>query len=53
MRFLIIDDNPADRELIVRKLRKEFDSAEFVTVGLPGELEAVTKRGNFDIILTD
>ncbi|HEV2661100.1 MAG TPA: response regulator [Ktedonobacteraceae bacterium] len=53
MRFLIIDDNPADRELIVHKLRKEFDSAEFVTVGLPGELEAATKRGIFDIILTD
>lgn len=53
MRFLIIDDNPADRELIVRKLRREFDSAEFVTVGQPGELEAATKRGIFDIILTD
>lgn len=53
MRFLIIDDNPADRELIVRKLRKEFDSSDFVTVGQPGELEAATKRGNFDIILTD
>ncbi|MDQ2884680.1 MAG: response regulator [Chloroflexota bacterium] len=53
MIFLIIDDNPADRELIVRKLRKEFDSSDFVTVGQPGELEAATKRGNFDVILTD
>ena len=39
MRFLIIDDNPADRELIVRKLRKEFANTEFVELGRQAELD--------------
>ncbi len=53
MRFLIIDDNPADRLLIVRKLRKEFEHSEFTEVGRPGELDEVIEQGGFDFILTD
>jgi CheY-like chemotaxis protein len=30
MKFLLIDDNPTDRELLVQHLRREFPSAEFV-----------------------
>lgn len=53
MRFLIIDDNPADRELIVRKLRKEFANTEFVELGRQAELDEAIAQDNYDIILTD
>src|SRR5437588_8896700 len=53
MKFLIIDDNPADRELIVRKLRKEFANTEFVELGRQAELDEAIGQDNYDIILTD
>lgn len=53
MRFLIIDDNPADRELIVRQLRKEFPGAVFIEVGKSADLENKLNQGDFDIVLTD
>lgn len=53
MRFLIIDDNAADRELIIRQLQKEFHDAEFTQVGRPTELEAVFAQAQADFVLTD
>ncbi|MBV9230845.1 MAG: response regulator [Chloroflexi bacterium] len=53
MKFLVIDDSFADRELVVRRLRKEFDDAEFVEVGNPRDLDEAMERGGFDIVLTD
>ncbi|GHO45300.1 hybrid sensor histidine kinase/response regulator [Ktedonospora formicarum] len=53
MRFLIIDDNAADRELIIRRLHKEFQDAEFIQVGRPPELEVALEKDHFDFILTD
>ncbi|MFL5625475.1 MAG: response regulator, partial [Ktedonobacteraceae bacterium] len=53
MKFLIIDDNPADRELVVRKLRKEFVDAEFIELGLPAGIDGVISQGGYDVVLTD
>jgi PAS domain S-box-containing protein len=53
VKFLIIDDSPADRELTMRRLRREFQDAEFVEVGRPDELETILHHGTFDFVLTD
>lgn len=53
MKFLIIDDNPADRELAINRLRREFENAQFMEVGRPADLEEVIARDNFDFVLTD
>ena len=53
MRFLVIDDNRADRELVTLRLRREFPDSEFVEIGKPGDLDDAIARGGFDIVLTD
>ncbi|MFL5690269.1 MAG: response regulator [Ktedonobacteraceae bacterium] len=53
MKFLNIDDNPADRELVVRKLRREFVDAEFIELGLPTGLDETIAEGSYDMVLTD
>jgi PAS domain-containing protein len=53
MKFLIIDDNPGDRELIVRQLRREFGDAECVEVFQRKDFEAAVARGDVDVVLTD
>lgn len=53
MRFLVIDDNPADRELIIRELRKEFPTAEFAQIYRRKDLDDALAAGDFDVVLTD
>jgi PAS domain S-box-containing protein len=53
MKFLIIDDNPNDRELIIRELRKEFSEAEFEEVKQLTDFERALACGDFDVALTD
>lgn len=53
MKFLIVDDNPGDRELIVRQLRREFGDAECVEVFQRKDFEAAVARGDVDVVLTD
>jgi two-component system, cell cycle sensor histidine kinase and response regulator CckA len=53
VKFLIIDDNVADRELIVWRLRREFPDSQFVTVGRQADLDEVIAQGDFQIVLTD
>ena len=53
MRFLIIDDNRADRELVALRMRKAFPDAEFVEIGKPSDLDRVMVQGGFDFVLTD
>ncbi|GER89267.1 hypothetical protein KDW_34290 [Dictyobacter vulcani] len=53
MRFLIVDDSMNDRELVVRRLKREFPAAEYVEVGLPEDLDAAIVHDQFDIVLTD
>lgn len=51
MRFLIVDDSPADRELAIRKLRQAFPDSEFVEAGQQTEFEA-TLAQSFDVAIT-
>lgn len=53
MRFLIIDDNPYDRELIIRKLRQEFRDADCVEISRQAEFAQALSQGGFDVVLTD
>ncbi|MGH2521509.1 MAG: response regulator, partial [Anaerolineales bacterium] len=53
MRFLIVDDNPHDRELIRWQLQQAFPDSEFVEVSQRAEFEAVLAEGGFDLALTD
>lgn len=53
MRVLLIDDNPNDRELIKRQLRKAIEGTEIVEAACRDEFEEALQRGDFDIVLTD
>jgi two-component sensor histidine kinase/FixJ family two-component response regulator len=53
VKFLIVDDNPADRELITRHLRREFRDAVFVEVFRRQEFEEALARGDTDVVITD
>lgn len=53
MRFLIIDDSAADRELVIWRLQKDFPDCEFVEVGRQVELDRALAEDHFDIVLTD
>ncbi|GCE06312.1 hybrid sensor histidine kinase/response regulator [Dictyobacter aurantiacus] len=53
MRFLIVDDSKPDRELVIRRLKKEFSDAEYVEASHLNELEEAMASDDFDIVLTD
>ena len=53
MRFLIVDDSPADRELIMRKLRQAFEDVEFIEVGGRSDFEQALVGTDFDLVLSD
>jgi|GEM_PF-6777886 len=40
LRVLIVDDNPADRALVVREVRRDNPDAEIAEAGTPAELDA-------------
>ena len=53
MKFLILDDSTADRELIIHKLYREFPGTTFVEVGRENQLEQALEEDGYDIVLTD
>jgi PAS domain S-box-containing protein len=53
LKFLIVDDNPADRELIIRKLNQAFDGVDFVEVGGPADFEKALAAPDYDVVLSD
>jgi PAS domain S-box-containing protein len=52
LRLLLIDDNPDDRVLILRELKKEFEIQVQEIIDAEG-LASALKRGDFDIAITD
>jgi two-component sensor histidine kinase len=52
-RVLLIDDNPADRDLLVRHLRRSFDAIECVEIFRRQDFEAALAQGGFDVVITD
>lgn len=53
MRFLIIDDSPYDRELIIRKLQSQFRDASFVEIYRRADYEMAVAQQGFDIVILD
>lgn len=53
MRVLLVDDNPNDRELIKRQLRKAIEGIEFAEAARREDFKEALRRGDFDIVLTD
>lgn len=53
MRVLLVDDNPNDRELIKRQLRRGNEHIEFVEAASQSQFREALQHGNFDVVLTD
>ncbi|HEY4161666.1 MAG TPA: ATP-binding protein [Dongiaceae bacterium] len=53
MKALLIDDNPDDRALVLRELRKDIPALEPVHVIDADDFEAALGRGDFALVVTD
>jgi two-component sensor histidine kinase/ActR/RegA family two-component response regulator len=53
VKFLVVDDTPGDRELIVRYLRREFPDAVFVEAFRRQDFEEALAQDDIDVVLTD
>lgn len=53
MKFLIIDDNPDDRELMIHELKKEFPDAVYDEVSRRDHFDEAIGRSGFDLVFTD
>ena len=51
-RLLLIDDNPDDRALTIRELKKEFEIQVKEIADAEGFADAL-EEGNFDLVITD
>jgi len=52
-RVLLVDDNPDDRALVERELRKEYPEAQTFQVSSPAQLEAAIATPGLDLVITD
>lgn len=52
-RVLLIDDNPADRDLLMRHLCRTFEAIECVEIFRRQDFEAALAQGGFDVVITD
>ena len=52
-RVLLIDDNPADRDLLARHLYRTFEAIECVQIFRRQDFEAALAQGGFDVVITD
>ncbi len=53
LRFLIIDDNPDDRKMAGRELRKEFKDLECREIFSREQFAQALDEGGFDLVITD
>lgn len=53
MKFLIVDDNPDDRELIIHELKKEYGEAAYFEVFRRRDFETALAAGDYDLVFTD
>lgn len=53
MKFLIVDDNPDDRELMIQTLKKEYPDAVYVEVSRRKQFDEAIESGGFDLVFTD
>ncbi|QSJ16636.1 response regulator [Nostoc sp. UHCC 0702] len=53
LRILLIDDNPNDRLIAIRQLKREFVDLKVEEVAIAEELTQVLEKGQFDLVITD
>lgn len=53
LHVLIVDDNPQDRALVIRELRKEFADPEVRQVIDQTQLDQTLREHRFDVVITD
>jgi len=53
MRFLLIDDSPAEREQLVRVIQHVYPQAECMAIHGRQDFEAAMAQGGFDAVLTE
>ncbi|RUR80804.1 ATP-binding protein [Chlorogloeopsis fritschii PCC 9212] len=53
LRFLIIDDNPGDRTLVIRELRREFPQLQVQEIKEAAGFAQAVAAGEFDLVITD
>lgn len=53
LRILLIDDNPDDRTLVVRELRRNFTDVDIVQVADADGFSQALQAGGFDLVITD
>lgn len=53
MKFLIIDDSPYDRALVIRRLQKDFADAVYIEVARREDLDTALQQEGFDTALID
>lgn len=53
LRILIVDDNPQDRGLVARQLRKDYPDAELLEAIDQSQLAERLASGRFDFVVTD
>ena len=53
LRIFLVDDNPDDRALAARALRKDLPRCQISEAGTRREFEALFERGEFDVVITD
>ncbi len=53
IRILLLDDNPDDRMLAIRELRREFTDLQVEQISEPTGFNQALAAGNFDVTITD
>lgn len=53
LRVLVIDDNPGDRTLVIRQLRREWAQLQAQEIRDASELSNAVAVDNFDLVITD
>jgi two-component sensor histidine kinase len=53
IKVLLIDDNPADRDLLTRHLCRSFDAIDCTEIFRRRDFETALVQGSFDVVITD
>jgi len=53
LRVIMVDDNPDDRLLVIRELRRQFEHVEVEQIPAPAEWKRALEHGHYDLLITD